>query len=81
MDWTTTGVTNVQAPPEPLYRENPDLPAGTIKQVDWAVEGASVEVNRIVYKDGGVYFTDTFRTDYIPWQAIYEYGPGTEIPE
>lgn len=81
MDWTTTGVTNVQAPPEPLYRENPDLPTGTIKQVDWAVEGASVEVNRIVYKDGGVYFTDTFRTDYIPWQAIYEYGPGTEIPE
>ena len=81
MDWTTTGVTNVQAPPEPLYRENPDLPTGTIKQVDWAVEGASVEVNRTVYKDGGVYFTDTFRTDYIPWQAIYEYGPGTEIPE
>ena len=81
MDWTTTGVTNVQAPPEPLYRENPDLPTGTIKQVDWAVEGASVEVNRTVYKDGGVYFTDTFRTDYIPWQVIYEYGPGTEIPE
>ncbi len=81
MDWTTTGVMNVQPPPEPIYRENPDLATGTIRQVDWAVEGASVEVNRTVYKDGDVYFRDTFRTDYIPWQAIYEYGPGTEIPE
>ncbi|MFZ3069756.1 MAG: VanW family protein [Anaerolineaceae bacterium] len=81
MEWTTTGVTNVQSPPDPIYRENPELEQETIKQVDWAVDGASVTVNRMVYKDGGVYFTDTFQTDYVPWQAIFEYGPGTEIPE
>lgn len=80
VEWDTTGVTNVQPPPEPLYRENPELPAGTIKQVDWAVEGASVFVTRNVYRGGALYFSDSFRTDYIPWQAIYEYGPGTDVP-
>lgn len=80
VQWDTTGVTNVQAPPEPLYRENPELPSGTIKQVDWAVEGASVYVTRNVYRGGALYFSDSFRTDYIPWQAIYEYGPGTDVP-
>jgi hypothetical protein len=29
-----------------------------------------------------VYFSDAFFTRFQPWQAIYEYGPGTEgIPE
>ncbi|HAE85638.1 MAG TPA: hypothetical protein DCG78_03920 [Anaerolineaceae bacterium] len=81
VEWNTTGITNKIEPPEPLYRENPDLPTGTIEQVDWPVEGATVIVNRTVYKNGTVYFKDTFRTDYMPWQAIYEYGPGTEIPQ
>jgi vancomycin resistance protein YoaR len=81
VEWNTTGIKNKIEPPEPLYRENPDLPTGTIEQVDWPVEGATVIVNRTVYKDGAVYFTDTFRTDYMPWGAIYEYGPGTEIPQ
>lgn len=80
VEWDTTGVTNVQPPPEPLYRENPELPAGTIKQVDWAVEGASVFVTRNVYRGGALYFNDSFETNYIPWQAIYEYGPGTDVP-
>ncbi|HNW95569.1 MAG TPA: VanW family protein [Anaerolineaceae bacterium] len=80
VEWDTTGVTNVQPPPEPLYRENPELPAGTIKQVDWAVEGASVYVTRNVYRGGALYFNDSFETNYIPWQAIYEYGPGTDVP-
>ena len=80
VEWDTTGVTNVQPPPEPLYRENPELSAGTIKQVDWAVEGASVFVTRNVFRGGALYFDDSFTTNYIPWQAIYEYGPGTDVP-
>jgi hypothetical protein len=29
-----------------------------------------------------VHFSDRFYTKFRPWQAIYEYGPGTEgIPE
>ena len=79
VDWTTTGITNVTQPPEPIYREDPTLPTGTIKQVDWAVNGASVSVQRTVYKDGAVYFTDTINTTYVPWPDGYNYGPGTDI--
>jgi hypothetical protein len=49
--------------------------------VDWAAAGADVTVNRTVYRDGEVYFQDTFATHYMPWRAIYEYGPGTKIPK
>lgn len=80
MDWTTTGVTNVQTPPEDVYREDPTLPTGTIKQTDWAVNGATVSINRTVYKDGGVYFNDTINTTYVAWPNGYNYGPGTDIP-
>jgi vancomycin resistance protein YoaR len=78
VDWDTTGPVNIVEPPDTLYRENPDLPKGEVKQVDYQAQGADVTVNRRVYKDGSLYFEDTFFTHYQPWQAIYEYGPGTE---
>lgn len=78
--WQTTGLTHVVEPPEPKYVENPELPPGKIKQVDWAAEGADVTVNRTVYRDGSVYFEDKFFTHYLPWADVYEYGPGTELP-
>jgi vancomycin resistance protein YoaR len=78
---SSTGVMNLVEPPQPVYRENPDLPPDTIKQVDWAVEGASVDVNRVVYKDGSVYFTDTVHTTYQPWPDAFDYGPGTVLPD
>lgn len=82
VDWDTTGLTNKVPAPDPIYRENPDLKKDEIKQVDYAAEGADVTIKRTVYKDGKVYFSDVFRTHYQPWQAIFEYGPGTEdIPE
>jgi vancomycin resistance protein YoaR len=81
VDWQTTGTKNVVEPPKPRYEENPDLAKGQIKQVDWAADGADVTVTRIVYRDGEVMFEDTFHTHYEPWQAVYEYGPGTKIPK
>ena len=82
VSWQTTGPTNVIEAPEPLYRENPDLPKGTIKQVDYAADGADVNVTRTVYFNDLVHFSDSFFTRFQAWQAIYEYGPGTEgIPE
>jgi vancomycin resistance protein YoaR len=76
--WETTGPTNKVAPPDPSYKENPDLKKGQIKQVDWAAEGAYIAVTRTVSRDGKVILTDHFNTQYEPWQAKYEYGPGTE---
>ncbi|HEY4692179.1 MAG TPA: VanW family protein [Bellilinea sp.] len=80
VEWDTTGPINIVEAPEPLYRENPDLAEGKITQVDYQAQGADVHVDRIVYRNGEVYFTDEFNTHYQPWQAIYEYGPGTVIP-
>lgn len=80
VDWYSTGITNVVSPPEPIYREDPTLPPGTIKQVDWAVNGATVEAYRTVTRDGEVLLTDTIRTTYTAWPAGYNYGPGTEVP-
>lgn len=78
VDWNTTGPTNKKDPPPPVYKENPKLKTGEIKQVDWAVEGATVVVRRTVYRDGAVLHQDTFTTVYQPWGDVFEYGPGTE---
>ncbi len=78
MEWQTTGPVNLVEPPEPLYRENPELAEDEIKQIDWEAEGADVTVIRSVFRSGMLLFQDTFRTHYLPWQAIFEYGPGTE---
>jgi vancomycin resistance protein YoaR len=73
-------ITNKQPAPKPLYLENPDLPTGKIKQVDWAKEGMDVMVKRIIkYADGRVK-DNKFVSKYRPWQAVYEYGPGTKLP-
>ena len=81
VNWSTTGVTNVIEAPEPKYVENPDLNEGQIKQIDWAADGADVTVSRTVTRNGEVIITDTIFTRYRPWRAVYEYGPGTEIPD
>jgi vancomycin resistance protein YoaR len=81
VQWNTSGLQNVIEPPDPLYQENPDLAQGQINQVDWAVEGADVSVDRTVMRDGKVYFTDQYNTHYLPWRAVFEYGPGTKLPK
>jgi len=73
-----SGPTNIVEAPEPLYKENPELKKGEINQVDWQSDGADVSVKRTVTKNGELYLRDEFNTHYQPWQAIFEYGPGTE---
>lgn len=80
IEWETTGPQNVVEPDDPVYEENPDLAEGEIKQVDWAADGADVTVTRTVYRDGQVLFSDSFVTHYMPWQDVFQYGPGTKIP-
>ena len=80
VDWDSSGLQNIVEPPDPLYEENPELSEGVIKQVDWAVDGADVKVTRQVYRDGVLIHDDIFNTHYVPWQAKYQYAPGTEIP-
>lgn len=81
VDWDTTGPENIVKAPEAKYVENKDRAEGEIKQIDWSADGADISVNRTVYKDGQVYFKDNFQTHYVPWQAVFEYGPGTKLPK
>jgi vancomycin resistance protein YoaR len=80
VEWNTSGPQNIVEPPEPLYEENPELATGEIKQVDWEAEGADVTVTRIVWRSGVILHEDLFQTHYLPWRAVYQYGPGTEVP-
>jgi vancomycin resistance protein YoaR len=79
--WQSSGPTNVVEAQEPLYRENGDLPSGEIKQVDYEADGMDVTVTRTVTRGDATVHQDTFRTHYLPWRAIYEYGPGSSLPE
>lgn len=79
VEWETSGLTHVEEPGDPILRENPELDENEVEQVEWAVAGADITVNRTVYKNGEVFFEDSYYTHYIPWQAVYEYGPGTNI--
>jgi vancomycin resistance protein YoaR len=78
VDWHTSGLDNKSDPPEPRYEENEELDKGEIKQVDWAVEGADVTITRTVQRGGEILYEDLFKTHYMPWRAVCEYGPGTK---
>jgi vancomycin resistance protein YoaR len=78
VEWNTSGPTNTVDHPKDLYRENTSLPAGEVKQVDYAADGADVSVHRIVRREGAVLSEDNINTHYEAWQAVYEYGPGTD---
>ena len=68
----------VTHPPD-LYVEDPELPTGEIEQVDWSADGANVLITRVVRNaDGSMLREDNFFSHYLPWQAIFNYGPGTE---
>jgi vancomycin resistance protein YoaR len=81
VDVQNLGLRNVVPAPEPRFEENQDLAPGTCKQVDWPGDGADITVTRSVSRAGTVLFTDSIRTHYQPWQAVYQYGPGTENPQ
>ncbi|HXK52843.1 VanW family protein [Candidatus Nomurabacteria bacterium] len=67
-------VSNQSPPPPALYQDDPTLPKGVVKQVDFAAWGATASFNRIVYKDDKKIIEDTFVTRYQPWRAVYLVG-------
>ena len=76
------GLRNVIPAPEPRFDENPDLRPGEIKQVDWPGDGTDITVTRVIYRGGQqLYPPDSIQTHYEPWQAVCQYGPGTDNPE
>ncbi len=61
------------APPD-VYQDDPTLPAGTIKQVDWAASGAKAAFDYRVVRNGEELINKTFLSNFQPWQAVYLKG-------
>jgi len=72
-------VTDVTPPPEDLYQDDPTLPEGTIRQIDWKAWGAKVRFNYQVIRGGETIYEKTFYSNYRPWQAIFLRGTGPAI--
>ncbi len=67
-----------QSPPLPtLYQDDPTLPVGTLKQVDWSAPGAKTSFDYKVTRNGETIFSKTFYSVYRPWQAVYLRGTKT----
>ena len=79
-DGRTTEITDYQkwgaSPPLPTqYIEDPTLPAGTRKQIDWAVSGLKTKFTHTVRsKDGEILKETTYTSTYRPWSAKYLVG-------
>lgn len=67
---------NVTPPPDDLFQDDPTLPAGTIKQIDFKAWGARVTFNYTVARGGEQIYQKTFVSNYQPWQAVYLRGTG-----
>lgn len=66
-------------PDQDQWVYDPNVPPGTVQQVDWAVEGADISVRRIVYNfNDEVILDDTFNSHYIPNPNVFHYGDGVE---
>lgn len=66
-----------QVPPPPdLHQDDPTLPAGTVKQVDWKAWGAKASFDWKVTRGNEVLQERTFYSAYRPWQAVFLHGTG-----
>jgi vancomycin resistance protein YoaR len=62
-------------PPLPtIYQDDPSLPAGTLKQVDWAASGARASFDYKVVRNGETIQEKTFSTVYRSWASVYLRG-------
>ncbi len=74
---TTKPVINSSiAPGEDIYTDDPTLPAGQIKQIEYKAWGAKVQFDYKVTRNGQTIYEKTFYSNYKPWQAVYLRGTG-----
>lgn len=63
--------------PAPLYQDDPSLPKGTTKQVDFAASGVTSTFQRIVKdKNGKITIDEKYVSRYTPWKAVFLVGTG-----
>ncbi len=67
-------ITSQTPPPPELRQDDPTLPKGTVKQVDFAAWGAAVNFSRTVTKGDEILISENFKSNYKAWQAVYLVG-------
>lgn len=67
-------ISEVSAPPDDLYQDEPTLKVGVIKQIEHKAWGAKVAFKYDVVRDGAEIYQKTFISNYRPWQAVYLKG-------
>jgi vancomycin resistance protein YoaR len=64
-----------QVPPPPdLYQDDPNLPKGQNRQIDFPAWGAKTAFDYKVTRNGEVLQNRTFNSNFQPWQAIFLRG-------
>lgn len=63
----------ISAPPD-VYQDDPTLPKGVVKQVDFSAEGAKVSFTREVTKNGEKIISEKFTSNYAPWRSVFLRG-------
>jgi vancomycin resistance protein YoaR len=59
----------------PEYYDDPSLPPGTVKQIDWAASGVRASFKNVIKdKDGNIIREDVYSSNYRPWAAKYLRG-------
>jgi vancomycin resistance protein YoaR len=71
---TTPVITSQTPPPAARYIDDPSLPFGAVRQVEYAASGARTSFNRTVTRNGEEIIQETFVTSYQPWGAVYMRG-------
>ncbi len=71
---TEPEVTNKVPHPPTKYIDDPNMPRGTTKQIDFAVDGEDVTLYREIYQNGQLVSRQKFVSRYEPWQAIFLRG-------
>jgi len=67
-------ISSQSSPLPTIYEDDPTLPVGQTKQIDWSAWGAKVSFNYKVSKDNVTVFEKTFYSNYQPWAAVYLRG-------
>ncbi len=71
---TDPAVSNIVPHPPTKYIDDPTLPRGTTKQIDFAVDGEDVTLYREIYQNGQLVTREKFTSHYSPWQAVFLRG-------
>lgn len=62
--------------PAPLYTDDPTLPAGEVKQIDFSAPGTKSRFDYTVTRNGQTIYNQTFYSNYRAWQAKFLRGTG-----